>query len=101
MNLRCKKWFGVVLVILFGFSVIIGFIIYVLNQNMDFFYILIEFVYGKEGKKLEIGQCLCIGGMVVEGLVKCDLNLLKVSFDLYDVGLSIIVIYDGILFDLF
>lgn len=63
---------------------------------MDLFYTPTELVYGKEGKKPEIGQRLRIGGMVVEGSVKRDPNSLKVSFDLHDVGPSITVTYDGI-----
>ncbi|ELJ8441319.1 TPA: cytochrome c maturation protein CcmE [Vibrio cholerae] len=101
MNPRRKKRLGVVLAILFGLSATIGLIIYALNQNMDLFYTPTELVYGKEGKKPEIGQRLRIGGMVVEDSVKRDPNSLKVSFDLHDVGPSITVTYDGILPDLF
>lgn len=101
MTPRRKKRLSVILTLFLGLSLTVGLIIYALNQNMDLFYTPTELVYGKNGKKPEIGQRLRIGGMVVEDSVKRDPNSLKVSFDLHDVGPSVTVIYNGILPDLF
>lgn len=102
MNPRRKKRLGIVLAIFFGISATVGLMLYALNQNMDLFYTPTELVYGKEKVgKPEVGQRLRIGGMVVEGSVKRDVESLRVSFDLADVGPKVTVVYDGILPDLF
>lgn len=102
MNPRRKKRLGIVLAIFIGISTTVGLMLYALNQNMDLFYTPTELVNGKpDGTKPEVGQRLRIGGMVVEGSVKRDVESLRVSFDLHDVGPKVTIVYDGILPDLF
>lgn len=101
MNPRRKKRLGIVLAILIGLGTTTGLILYALSQNMDLFYTPTELVYGKNGKKPEVGQRLRIGGMVQVGSVKRDPNSLKVSFLLRDTGPTVTITYDGILPDLF
>ncbi|MCL9781820.1 cytochrome c maturation protein CcmE [Vibrio sp. S4M6] len=102
MNPRRKKRLGIVLSLIIGVGVTVGLILYALSQNMDLFYTPTELVDGKpDGTKPEVGQRLRIGGMVVAGSVKRDPNSLLVSFQLRDVGPTVIVTYNGILPDLF
>ncbi|NOH79373.1 cytochrome c maturation protein CcmE [Vibrio sp. RE86] len=102
MNPRRKKRLGIVLAIFIGISTTVGLMLYALNQNMDLFYTPTEIVNGKpDGTKPEVGQRLRIGGMVVVGSVKRDVESLRVSFDLHDVGPKVTIVYDGILPDLF
>ncbi|HDY7750238.1 TPA: cytochrome c maturation protein CcmE [Vibrio vulnificus] len=102
MNPRRQKRLGIILAILIGVSATIGLMIYALNQNMDLFYTPTELVNGKDdGTKLEVGQRLRIGGMVVMGSVRRDPESLKVRFDLADVGPKVTIEYEGILPDLF
>lgn len=102
MNPRRKKRLGIVLAIFIGISATIGLMLYALNQNMDLFYTPTELVNGKpDGTKPHVGQRLRIGGMVVPGTVKRDVESLRVSFDLHDVGPIVTIVYDGILPDLF
>lgn len=102
MNPRRKKRLGIVLAILIGISATVGLMLYALNQNMDLFYTPTELVNGKpDGSKPHVGQRLRIGGMVVPGTVKRDVESLRVSFDLHDVGPVVTIVYDGILPDLF
>lgn len=37
----------------------------------------------------------------MEGMVKCDLKMFKVEFDVNDIGFVVMIEYEGILFDLF
>jgi cytochrome c-type biogenesis protein CcmE len=102
MNPRRKKRLGIVLAIFIGISATVGLMLYALNQNMDLFYTPTELVNGKpDGTKPHVGQRLRIGGMVVPGTVKRDVESLRVSFDLHDVGPIVTIVYDGILPDLF
>lgn len=101
MNPRRKKRMGLIIAILLGVGSTVGLMLYALNQNMDLFYTPTELVMGKDGVKPEVGQRLRIGGMVVEGSVRRDMESLRVSFDLADVGPKVTIEYDGILPDLF
>jgi cytochrome c-type biogenesis protein CcmE len=92
---------GLIIAILLGVGSTVGLMLYALNQNMDLFYTPTELVMGKDGVKPEVGQRLRIGGMVVEGSVRRDMESLRVSFDLADVGPKVTIEYDGILPDLF
>ncbi|MDN3697873.1 MULTISPECIES: cytochrome c maturation protein CcmE [Vibrio] len=102
MTPRRKKRLGIILALFIGISATVGLMLYALNQNMDLFYTPTELVNGKDdGTKPEVGQRLRIGGMVVVGSVKRDVESLRVSFDLADVGPKVTIVYDGILPDLF
>ena len=112
MNPRRKKRLTIVASILIGLSVVAGFVLYALSQNIDLFYKPSEIYLGKEdsGIKPINGQRLRIGGLVVPGSVHRDENSLKVNFKLADMKMpiafhesdqTVTVKYDGILPDLF
>ncbi|KEY91155.1 cytochrome c-type biogenesis protein E [Candidatus Photodesmus blepharus] len=103
MTFRCRNRFGIVLLIFSGIASTVALMLYALEQNIDLFYTPTELVKGKKhnGKKPEIGQRLRVGGIVVDGSLKRDVNSLKVVFELRDEEFKVTVIYDGILPDLF
>ncbi|MDP5290743.1 cytochrome c maturation protein CcmE [Oceanimonas sp. CHS3-5] len=104
MNPRRKKRMTLLLAVVAGLSVMIGLVLYALQQNIDLFYTPTELVQGKgeDHIKPEVGQRLRIGGLVVPGSVARDQQSLKVSFGLVDAGgEQVTVRFDGILPDLF
>ncbi len=112
MNPRRKKRLTIVSAIIIGLSLVTGFVLYALSQNIDLFYKPSEILLGKEdtGIKPINGQRLRIGGLVVPGSVHRDESSLKVNFKLSDMKMPITfndsdpmitVRYDGILPDLF
>lgn len=104
MNPRRKKRLLITSSLIIGLSIAFGLVLFALQQNIDLFYTPSEIIAGKNetGIKPQIGQRLRIGGMVVNGTVKRDLDSLKVSFDLMDNGGGVVtVLFDGILPDLF
>jgi len=104
MNYRRKMRLASFTFVLMLSASAIGLILYALNQNLDFFYMPEEVIYGRDnGQKPEIGQRIRVGGLVKVGSVSVDDDSLKVSFDLIDVEpkYSITVLYDGLLPDLF
>jgi len=112
MNPRRKKRLTIVISILVGLSVVAGFVLFALSQNIDLFYKPSEIYQGKDdsGIKPIDGQRLRIGGLVVPGSVKRDPASLDVTFKLVDMRMPIVfndadpvveVHYDGILPDLF
>ena len=104
MNPRRKKRMTLLVAVVAGLSVMIGLVLYALQQNIDLFYTPTELVQGKgkDNLKPEVGQRLRIGGLVVPGSVSRDQQSLKVSFDLIDAGgEKVTVLFDGILPDLF
>ena len=104
MNPRRKSRLSIIIFVILGISIATGLVLYALRQNIDLFYTPSEVIEGKEGKadqKPDLGQCIRVGGMVVEGTVKRDPKSLKVRFELNDIGPSITVEYEGILPDLF
>jgi cytochrome c-type biogenesis protein CcmE len=112
MNPRRKKRLTIVISILTGLSVVAGFVLYALSQNINLFYKPSEIYQGLDGNGIKPinGQRLRIGGLVVPGSVKRDPNNLKVTFKLVDMkmpiefndsDINIEVRYDGILPDLF
>lgn len=102
MNPRRKKRLMLILVLVFGFGSTTSLVLYALSQNMDLFYTPTEIVNGKaDGTKPQIGQRLRIGGMVVVDSVDRDLDSLKISFRVADIGPEVTIEFDGILPDLF
>lgn len=104
MNPRRKKRLSIALVIIIGLGTMTGLVLYALKQNIDLFYTpsqLIEGI-GKDKVKPEIGQRLRIGGLVMPGTVKRNMEDLKVSFVLSDDNGGLVTLeYEGILPDLF
>lgn len=102
MNPRRKKRLMLILVLVFGLGSTTSLVLYALSQNMDLFYTPTEIVNGKaDGTKPQIGQRLRIGGMVVVDSVNRDLDSLKISFRVADVGPEVTIEFEGILPDLF
>ncbi|MDC0611698.1 cytochrome c maturation protein CcmE [Vibrio sp.] len=102
MSPRRKKRLIIFSSILMGFAIIVGLILYALNQNMNLFYTPSEIVQGRDnGEKPQVGQRLRVGGLVVNGSVKRDPKTLDVTFDVTDIGDSVTIHYKGILPDLF
>ncbi|EPE37694.1 cytochrome c maturation protein CcmE [Candidatus Photodesmus anomalopis] len=103
MNSKYKKRLGLIFLMFTSIAGMISLVLYALKENIDFFYTPTELIYGKGHSlaKPKIGQRLRVGGTVLNGSVNRDLNSLQVSFRLHDMNSSIVVLYDGILPDLF
>ena len=104
MNPRRQKRLAIVLVIIVGLASVTGLVLYALKQNIDLFYTPTQLVEGLGEDKVKpvVGQRLRIGGLVVPGSVKRNMDDLKVTFSLIDNGGGIVVLeYEGILPDLF
>ena len=104
MNPRRKKRLSIALVIIIGLGSMTGLVLYALKQNIDLFYTPTQLVegLGEDKVKPEIGQRLRIGGLVMPGTVKRNMEDLKVSFVLSDDGGGLVTLeYEGILPDLF
>lgn len=103
MNPRRKSRMYLALAVFIGMGLTIFLVLYALRSNIDLFYTPGEIIYGKGEQRIkpEVGQRLRIGGMVMPGSVKRDLDSLKVQFKVYDARGAIDVQYEGILPDLF
>ncbi|MFT5806417.1 MAG: cytochrome c-type biogenesis protein CcmE [Moritella dasanensis] len=104
MNPRRKKRLSIALVIIIGLGTMTGLVLYALKQNIDLFYTPSQLVegLGEDKVKPEIGQRLRIGGLVMPGTVKRNMEDLKVSFVLSDDNGGLVTLeYEGILPDLF
>ncbi|CAM2958667.1 cytochrome c maturation protein CcmE [Moritella viscosa] len=104
MNPRRKKRLSIALVIVIGLGSMTGLVLYALKQNIDLFYTPTQLVegLGEDKVKPEIGQRLRIGGLVMPGTVKRNMEDLKVSFILSDDRGGLVTLeYEGILPDLF
>ncbi|EDM68525.1 MAG: cytochrome c maturation protein CcmE [Moritella sp.] len=104
MNPRRKKRLSIALVIIIGLGSVTGLVLYALKQNIDLFYTPTQLIegLGEDKVKPEIGQRLRIGGLVMPGTVKRNLEDLKVRFVLSDDGGGLVTLeYEGILPDLF
>jgi cytochrome c-type biogenesis protein CcmE len=101
---RRKKRLLIALVIIIGLGSMTGLVLYALKQNIDLFYTPSQLVegLGEDKIKPEIGQRLRIGGLVMPGTVKRNMEDLKVSFVLSDDKGGLVTLeYEGILPDLF
>ena len=104
MNPRRKKRLSIALVIIIGLGSVTGLVLYALKLNIDLFYTPTQLIegLGEDKVKPEIGQRLRIGGLVMPGTVKRNLEDLKVRFVLSDDGGGLVTLeYEGILPDLF
>jgi len=97
MTPKRQKRLFIILGIIFGTALIVGLVMYSLNQNINLFYSTSQIVQGEA----PVGKRIRVGGMVVEGSVKRSKKSLKVSFDLTDYEQQITVEFTGILPDLF
>jgi cytochrome c-type biogenesis protein CcmE len=83
--------------LLLGVSTVVALSLFVLNENMNYFYSPAKIVAGEA----PVGPRIRAGGMVVEGSVVRDPQSLAVSFVLTDYAATVQVRYVGILPDLF
>jgi len=97
MTPKRQKRLLIILGIVFGTALIVGLVMYSLNQNINLFYSTSQIAQGEA----PVGKRIRVGGMVVEGSVKRSKKSLKVSFDLTDYEQQVTVEFTGILPDLF
>jgi cytochrome c-type biogenesis protein CcmE len=98
MHSARKQKLLVVLFILFGSAVAVGLIIVAFNEGLNVFFTPTEIAEGKVGAR----QNIRIGGMVKEGsLVREGLEGTRIEFVATDTNVDILVVYTGVLPDLF
>lgn len=97
MQPKRQKKIIIVVSIIFGSSLAVGFILYALRQNVNLYYTPSQVAALTEKQLREIR----IGGLVVKGSVKHIPNSLKVDFTLTDHYENVRVHYEGILPALF
>lgn len=97
MTPKRQKRLFIILGIVFGTALIVGLVMYSLNQNINLFYSTSQIAQGEA----PVGKRIRVGGMVVEGSVKRSSKSLNVRFDLTDYAQQITVEFTGILPDLF
>jgi len=97
MTPKRKKRLWIILAIVLGSSLIVGLVMYSLNQNINLFYSASQIAAGEA----PVGQRIRVGGMVVDGSVKRATDSLRVSFALTDYEKTVKVVFTGILPDLF
>ena len=92
-----KKRLGLIILMLIGVSVGVGFALKALNENIMFFFSPADIEAGKAPDNKDFR----VGGVVVDGSVKRPGDGLTVQFDLTDNQSIVTVKYTGILPDLF
>ncbi len=92
-----KKRLLLIVLMVTGIAIGIGFALQSLNQNIMFFFTPTEVAEGKAPQ----GRLFRMGGMVVTGSVRRPGEGLTVHFDLTDNANKVTVMYTGILPDLF
>lgn len=92
-----KKRFALILLMIAGVSIGLGFALKSLDENIMFFFTPSEVAEGRA----PINKLFRMGGMVVEGSVSRPGEGLTVQFDLTDNAREVTVRYTGILPDLF
>lgn len=92
-----KKRLALILLMVTGIAIGLGFALKSLDENIVFFFTPSEVAEGKAPKN----QLFRLGGMVVEGSVSRPGEGLTVQFDLTDNARQVTVRYTGILPDLF
>lgn len=97
MTPKRQKRLIIILSIVLGTSLIVGLVMYSLNQNINLFYSASQIANGEA----PVGTRIRVGGMVVDGSVKRATDSLRVSFALTDYEKTVNVVFTGILPDLF
>jgi cytochrome c-type biogenesis protein CcmE len=97
MKTARKKRLGLIVLMITGIAVGVGFALKSLDENIMFFFTPTEVAEGKA----PTGRLFRIGGMVVDGSVSRPGEGLTVQFDLTDNEKIVTVLYTGILPDLF
>jgi len=97
MTPKRQKRLYIILGIVLGTSLIVGLVMYSLNQNINLFYSASQIA----NSEAPVGARIRVGGMVVEGSVKRSTDSLRVEFTLTDYEKNVNVVFTGILPDLF
>lgn len=97
MTPKRKQRLTIALSIVFGTALIVGLVMYALEQNINLFYSTTQIVNGEAPKNTRIR----VGGMVLKGSLERDSKSLHISFWITDTAEKIKVEYTGILPDLF
>jgi cytochrome c-type biogenesis protein CcmE len=97
MNPKRKQRLTIISLIVLGSGLVIGLILYSLEQNINLFYSTSQIAQGEA----PVGTRIRIGGMVVKNSMKRKPDSLTISFSLTDYAHPIQVEYTGILPDLF
>lgn len=92
-----KKRLQLIIFLLLGVSVAVGLLAYSLRQNINLFITPTQVANGE----IRVGQVVRLGGLVVAGSVKRGEDDLNVRFLLTDGVADVLVVYNGILPDLF
>lgn len=92
-----KQRLIVVLFIVFGAAIAVALASFALRENINLFYSPADIAAGKA----PVGASIRAGGMVLEGSVKRDTKSLRVDFIVTDYQAQLLVVYTGILPDLF
>lgn len=97
MNPLRKQRIYAITAVLIGTSVALILVLNALSKNMNLFYSPTEIIEGV----VKTDSLIRAGGMVKEGSIIKSSNSLEVSFVITDFKNSVIVVYEGILPDLF
>ena len=97
MNPKRKKRLTMILLLVVGVGVAVGFALKAFNENLMFFFSPKEVVAGEAPANAPFR----LGGMVIEGSIRRPGDGLVVEFGLTDYAQSVTVQYEGILPDLF
>ena len=97
MNRKRKQRLFIILGLVSGLGIAVGFVMYALSQNINLFFTPTQIAKGEAPS----AQMIRIGGMVADGTVDRDPQSLKVVFDVTDFDHKVRVTYEGILPDLF
>lgn len=92
-----KQRLQIILFIVLTVSAAVGFLVYVLSDNINLFYPPTDVISGKAPTEVQIR----VGGMVVEGSIKRASEDLKIQFQVTDYAATVPVVFEGILPDLF
>jgi cytochrome c-type biogenesis protein CcmE len=92
-----RKKLGIILFIAAGLGTAIGLSLYALSNNIDLFFTPTQVAAGE----VTPGQRIRVGGMVKEGSVEHNQEVLEVSFIATDYNHDVHILYAGILPDLF
>ncbi len=97
MHPKRKQRLILVIMLIAGLAIAIGFALMALNQNVNLFFTPTQVANGEA----PANTAFRLGGMVVDGSVGRKEDDLTVSFDITDTAKSVTVYYSGILPDLF
>lgn len=97
MTSKRKRRLTIILVLVFGSSLVIGLTLFALEKNINLFYSASQIASGEAPENTRMR----VGGMVVEDSVERSSQSLQVRFKLTDYANQVNVVFTGILPDLF